>query len=229
MHNCQNCLIRKQSSFLSLRPEELETLTGCKTSFSIKKGDSIFTEGEHINGIFCIKKGACKMTKLSANGNEQVVKLSNEGELLGQRSMISDEAVGLSAIAMNEMDLCYIPKETILDFFNKNNQFSMSVMKSICSDLKEANNLLVDMAQKSVRQRLAGALLYLKDTFGTEEDGSLKIRISREELSGITGTATESCIRMLSDLQKAGKIKLSGKKIIVADTIGLQKVSGQML
>lgn len=225
MENCEDCIMRKTSSLRALTTEELEMLNRNKSSYNLRKGEALFSEGDNINGVFCIKEGVCKMTKLSANGNEQVVKLTASGELLGQRSMISEEAVGLSAIAINQMEVCYIPKDTIMDFFVHNNQFSMSVMKAICNNLKEANDHLVDMAQKSVRQRLAGTLLYLYENFGISEDGSLKVRLSREELAGIIGTATESCIRLLSDFQKAGKIKLAGKNILISDINALKKIS----
>lgn len=225
MGNCELCLVRKQSSLCALTGEEVEALDRSRVSYSLKKGENLFSEGENINGIFCVKEGTCKMTKLSSNGNQQVVKLSTSGELLGQRSMIAEEPAGLSAVAVNDMHVCFIPKDKVLDFFTLNNQFSMQLMKAICGDLKEANSHLVDMAQKSVKQRLAGTLLYLHDTFGKEHDGSLKLKLSREEMAGIIGTATESCIRLLSELQKEGRVNLSGKNITLVDINSLKRLN----
>jgi len=224
MSKCEQCIVREFSSLKALNKDELLKIANCKLSYSIKKGEPIFTEGENVNGIFCIKDGVCKLTKLSANGNDQIVKLITKGELLGQRSMISEEPVNLSAIALEDMEVCFIPKSEIMGLFNQNNQFSMNVMKTICGDLKEADEHLVTMAQKSVKQRLAETLIYLYDTFGFEDDKSLKIKLSREELAGIVGTATENCIRLLSDFNKTGVIKLSGKKIIIPDRNKLSKL-----
>lgn len=224
MGKCEQCIVREFSSLKALNKNELIRLADCKESYTVKKGEPIFTEGENVNGIFCVKEGVCKMTKLSPNGNEQIVKLTSKGELLGQRSMISDEPVNLSAIALEDMQVCFIPKSEIMQFFNENNQFSMNVMRTICGDLKEADDHLVTMAQKSVKQRLAEILIYLHDTFGTAEDGSLNLKLSREEIAGMAGTATESCIRLLSDFNKAGLILLSGKKITLTNIPGLRKV-----
>jgi CRP-like cAMP-binding protein len=74
--------------------------------------------------------------------------------------------------------------------------------KTICGDLKDADGHMVNMAQKTVKQRLAETLLYLENTFGKNTDGTLKIQLSRDELSSMIGTATESCIRLLSDFKK---------------------------
>lgn len=217
MSNCEQCIVREISSLKALSKDELISMAHCKVSKTVKKGEAIFEEGESVNGVFCVKEGVCKMTKLSPNGKDQIVKLAKKGELLGQRSLISDEPANLSAIALEDMEICFIPKSEVIQFFNKNNQFSMNVMKTICGDLKEADDLMVGMAQKSVKARLAFTLLNLEETFGTNDDHSLKIQLSRDELASIIGTATESCIRLLSDFNKLELISLKGKAIAILD------------
>jgi len=225
MSKCEQCIARQFSSLKALSKEELLKMANCKTSYTIKKGEPIFEEGETLKGVFCIKDGVGKLSKLSSNGKDQIVKLVKSGELLGQRSMISEEAANLSAIALNDMEVCFIPRKEILGFFDKNNEFSMNVMKTICGDLKEADDHMVSMAQKSVKSRLAETLIYLEDTFGKNDDGSLYLQLSREEIAGLIGTATESCIRLLSDFKKLGYIDLVGKKIIVLKRNELIKLS----
>jgi len=223
MSKCEQCIVREFSSLKALNKDELLKIANCKSSYVIKKGEPIFEEGENVNGIFCVKDGVCKLSKLSPNGKDQIVKLVSKGELLGQRSMISDEPVNLSAIALEDMEVCFIPKSEIMGLFNQNNNFSMNVMKTICGDLKEADDHMVNMAQKTVKERLAETLLYLKDTFGTNDDQSLKTQLSREELASIIGTATESCIRLLSDFNKNGLIEIKGKKIFLKDIFKLKR------
>lgn len=225
MSKCENCIVREFSSLKALNKEELLKMAECKTSVTIKKGDLIFEEGDNVNGIYCVKDGICKLTKLSPNGKDHIVKLVKKGELLGQRSLISDEPVNLSAFAIEDMEVCFIPKSEILGFFDSNNKFSMNVMKTICGDLKEADETMVNLAQKSVKVRLAITLLYLEDTFGKNEDNSLKIQLSREELASLIGTATESCIRLLSEFNKLGMIELNGKKIVLKNIGKLKKMA----
>ncbi|MFV8325418.1 Crp/Fnr family transcriptional regulator [Flavobacterium sp. ZS1P14] len=225
MSKCEQCIVREFSSLKALTKTELVHLSDCKTSRIIKKGEVIFEEGENVNGIYCIKDGVCKLTKLSPNGKDHIVKLVTKGELLGQRSMISEEPVNLSAIALEDMEVCFIPKTEVMSFFDRNNQFSMNVMKTICGDLKEADDSMVNLAQKTVKERLAETLLYLHNTFGKNEDNSLKVQLSRDELASMIGTATESCIRLLSDFKKLGLIELSGKKIVLKEINKLKKLA----
>lgn len=225
MSKCEQCIVRQFSSLKALTKEELLKMADCKTSYTIKKGEPIFQEGEITKGVFCIKEGVCKLSKLSANGKDQIIKLVKPGELLGQRSMIIDEPANLSAIALEDMEVCFIPRTDVMGFFNNNNQFSMNMMKTICGDLKDADDHMVDMAQKTVKVRLAETLLYLEDTFGKNEDGSLHLQLSREELAGMIGTATESCIRLLSEFNKTRLIKITGKKIFIEDRVKLKRMN----
>ena len=225
MGKCEQCIVRQFSSLKALNKDELLRMAECKTSYTIKKGEPIFEEGEVTNGIYCIKDGVCKLSKLSDNGKDQIVKLVKPGELLGQRSMISDEPANLSAVALEDMEVCFIPRSEVMQFFTQNNQFSMNVMRTICDDLKGADDHMVNMAQKTVRQRLGETLIYLEETFGKNEDGSLHIQLSREELAGMIGTATESCIRLLSELNKSEYIELIGKKIKLLDKNKLKRLT----
>ncbi|MDN3671464.1 Crp/Fnr family transcriptional regulator [Flavobacterium branchiarum] len=225
MNKCDQCIVRQLTSLKALNKDEVIKLANSKTTYTIKKGDPIFEEGEITNGVFCVKDGVGKLSKLSANGKDQIVKLVKSGELLGQRSMISNEPANLSAKALDDMEVCFIPKSEIITFFNQNNQFSMNVMKTICEDLKDSDNHTVSLAQKTVKSRLAETLLYLYDTFGENKDKTLKIQLSRDELASMIGTATESCIRLLSDFKKLDVIDLVGKKIVLKNFIALKKMA----
>lgn len=225
MGKCEQCIVKEYSSLKALNKDELIKLSECRSSYAIKKGEAIFEEGETINGVYCVKGGVCKLSKLSSNGKDQIIKLVKSGELLGQRSMISDEPANLSAVALEDMEVCFIPKSEIMQFFSTNNQFSMNLMKSVCNDLKDADDHMVNMAQKTVKERLAETLINLEETFGKNDDGTLHIQLSREDLAGMIGTATESCIRLLSDLNKNNIIELVGKKIAIKDHNKLKRLA----
>ncbi|WP_104734127.1 Crp/Fnr family transcriptional regulator [Hanstruepera ponticola] len=224
MSKCEQCIIRQFNSLKALTKDELLRISGCKTSKVIKKGEVIFEEGDMLNGVFCVKDGICKLSKLSANGKDQIVKLVVKGDLLGQRSLIGDESANLSAVALNDMEVCFIPKSEIMSDLQNNSNFSMDVLQQMAHDLKESDNVIVNMAQKSVKQRLAESLLYIYEHFGNNDDGYLSVVLSREDYANIVGTATESAIRILSQLKKEGLITTSGKQIKIEDVNGLKRI-----
>lgn len=224
MSKCEQCVVRELSALKALNQDELNRITNSKTSYVVKKGQSLFEEGQTLNGIFCIRNGVCKISKLSDNGKNHIVKLITRGDILGERSLVNEEPLNLSATALEDMEVCFIPKPKILELFKSNTDFSLNMLKNVCENLKEADNDLVNMAQKNVKERLAKTLIYLQDKFGINEDKTLKIQLSREELSGIVGTALETCIRLLSELKKEGYIDLIGKKISIKNERELRKM-----
>ena len=224
MSKCEQCIIKQFNSLKALSKEELMRISGCKTTMTIKKGEVIFEEGESLNGVYCVKDGICKLSKLSANGKDQIVKMVVKGELLGQRSVVSDERSNLQATALNDMEVCFIPKSEIMGDLQKNANFSLDVLKHMAHDLKEADDIIVNMAQKSVRQRLAEAIVNIHNSFGTNADGTLSVLLSREDFASIVGTATESAIRVLSQFKKEGFISTVGKKIKIENLEELKRV-----
>lgn len=224
MGKCEQCIIKQFNSLKTLSQEELMRISECKTSRVIKKGEVIFEEGDSLKGIYCVREGICKLTKLSSNGKDQIIKLVVKGELIGQRSLVSDESVNLSAVALNDMEVCFIPKSEIMNDLQKNTAFTFDVLKEMAMDLKEADDIIVNMAQKSVRQRLAETLIYINDNFGTKPDGTLSVLLSREDFANIIGTATESTIRVLSQFKKEDLITTIGKQIKIIDLEGLKRV-----
>ena len=224
MGKCEQCIIKQFNSLKSLTREELVRISSCKTSRTIKKGEVIFEEGETINGVYCVKDGICKLSKLSENGKDQIVKMVVKGQLLGQRSLVTEESSNLQATALNDMEVCFIPKSEIIADLQKNPKFSFDVLKDMAHDLREADDIIVNMAQKSVRQRLAETLIYIHESFGTNPDGTLSILLSREDFANIVGTATESAIRVLSQFKKEGLISAIGKQIKIENLNGLKRV-----
>lgn len=222
---CENCIVRQFNALRAMNKEELKQVSDSKTYKTIKKGEAIFEEGEKLDGIYCVRNGVSKLSKLSANGKDQIVKLATKGEVIGQRSVIAEEHTNLSATAVNDMEVCFIPKETITNTMHKNPNFTLEVLRHMAHDLKEADDVIVNMSQKTVKQRVAEAFLYLKNNFGEDENGFLQLTLSREDISNVVGTATESCIRIISEFKKKGYIKTSGKKICISNEKGLQNLA----
>ncbi|MFI8377457.1 Crp/Fnr family transcriptional regulator [Leeuwenhoekiella sp. NPDC079379] len=226
---CDNCIIRELNALKALKKEELKQISDSKVSRSIKKGEAIFKEGEKLNGVFCVRNGVSKLSKLSENGKDQIVKIASKGEVMGQRSLIAEEASNLSAVALNDMQVCFIPKENFTESLSKNPEFIQALLINMARELKLADDVIVNMAQKTVNQRLAGILLYLDTHFGTDADGFLNLVLSRNDIADVVGTATELCIRSLAKFKKNGLIETVGKRIKIIDKASLTQVSDGLL
>jgi len=222
---CEKCVIRDLNSLSSVSANELQSIARKKSSLHIQKGEVIFSEGTSLKGVYCLRNGKCKLTKLAPNGKEQIVRFIRKGELVGHRSVISNSVAHLTVTALEEMEVCFIPKNEIIDLFKNNSEFSFEITKSLAEDLDEANSAIANMAQKNVRERLAESLLFFERIFGIDTNGYIAVTLTREEIANAIGTATESTIRLLSEFKKEGYISLSGKKIRIENRVKLQHLT----
>ncbi len=222
---CRDCVVACKCFFSSLSQEELERLTYDKSCNVYKKGSTIFHEGNRIHHFYCIYSGIVKMYKTGIEGKDQIVSFAKGGNIIGYRSVLSKEPACTTAKAIEDVVLCAIPKENMVELIEHNAKFSMELMQLACKELGDANQFLTDIAQKSVRERLAEVLVQLKETFSVDQDGYLKITLTREELANLVGTATESVIRLLSEFKVDKYIELNGRKIRILHEEKLRKIS----
>jgi CRP-like cAMP-binding protein len=218
------CLVRSNSIFKHLTPDELEKVTFDKSTEHYKRGSIIYREGSRINGCYCIQKGIIKVFKTGIDGKEQIIRFARTGDIIGFRSVLSNELACTTAEVLDDASLCYIPAETLVYLVKHNGNFSMELMQLTCKELGEANAYITDIAQKTVRERLAEILIHLKNDFGLDESNILQISLTREELANIVGTATESVIRLLSEFKQDQLIELNGRKISILDEAGLIRI-----
>jgi len=224
-HNCKGCAASSNSVFKVLSPEENTYLDSEKVCKVYKRGEVIYREGSRINGVFCLNSGILKIYKTGSDGKEQIVAFAREGDITGYRSVLSNEPACTTAAVIEEAHICFIPSSVIFHLVKTNGEFSLALMQLTCKELNQANSYIKDIAQKTVRERLAEALLMLEDTFGTNPQGYLNIILTREELSNIVGTATESVIRLLSEFKSEKTISMDGKRIKLENKAFLQKIS----
>ncbi len=224
MHCGSTCIVRTDSVFKHLEPAESDRLNLEKSSEEHKRGSIIYSEGNRINGCYCIQNGIVKIYKTGIDGKQQIIRFAKPGDLIGFRSVLSNELACTTAEVIEDASICYIPGETLIQLVKSNGNFSIELMQVTCRELGEANSYITDIAQKTVRERLAEILIHLKDDFGLNEKQILSISLSREELANIVGTATESVIRLLSEFKQDGLIELIGRKIRIIDEQGLRRI-----
>lgn len=222
--SCDSCTIRTHPLFRHLDPQELQEISLNKITESHRRGSIIYQEGNRMKGFYCVQKGIIKIYKTGIDGKEQIVRFAKPGDVIGYRSVVSNEPACTTTEVLEESILCHIPPEILLKLIQSNGLFAVELMKLTCKELGEANSYITDIAQKTVKERLAEILIHLDEEFGEDASGVLKVSLTREELSNIVGTATESIIRLLSEFKSRGFLELNGRQIKILDKPGLKYI-----
>ncbi|MCD4789550.1 MAG: Crp/Fnr family transcriptional regulator [Bacteroidales bacterium] len=227
---CYKCKAREKSCFHMLTKEDLGFLNSKKVTTYYKRGQIIFYAGRIPTGIYCLMSGKIKISKIGVDGKEQIVRFVLPGQLLGIRGLIGGRGYSAFATTLEDSTVCYINKESFLFITQKYPDITKCLLATLSQLLEEAEEKMTSMAQKPVRERLAEALLFLNNIFISDEpsdiiDANSNIILPREDLANIVGTATETIIRLLSDFRDEKLISIEGRKIILINIEGLNKIA----
>lgn len=214
--HCKECEVRGECLFSTLESCHLDKVSDAKNINFYKKGSVIFHENNYPLGLYGIYKGKAKLYKTSEMGKEHILKLAKEGDTLGYRALISSEKYEVSAMALEDCYVCFIPKNLFLETLKISPKLTDNVMNLLTGDLRVAEEKIADLAQKTVKERVAETIISLKNFYGLDKDEkTINVTLSREDLANLVGTATETLIRSLSEFKKNKIIELKGKKIII--------------
>ena len=219
--SCATCQARKKSLFSANFDENLSHLEEHKSCSYFKKNQPLFIEGSFPRGVYCLNQGKVKVFARGDEGKEQIIHIAKEGEIIGFRAMFSGDMYKVSATALEDANICFISKDDFLDMIDTNPTLRNGIMRELSKELGERAVFITNMAQKSVRERLAAALIILDDVYSGEQ-----INLTREDLANFVGTATETLIRLLKDLKEECVIDIHTRKLEIIDKDKLMKIAG---
>jgi len=179
-----------------------------------KKGQQIFSEGNHPIRLYYVNKGKVKVFKTNDAGKEFILKIVNEGEFFGYVALLENTVYKEFADALEISEIIAIPKSEFDELMHSNFQVFRKFIKLLAGDVSKGEEQLIRIAYNSLRRKVADALLLLKNKFN-DRPGAFNIRISRENLAAVAGTATESMIRTLTDFRMERLIDIKDANITI--------------
>ncbi|WP_108425830.1 response regulator [Flagellimonas amoyensis] len=191
-------------------------------SFSYKKDETIYSIGDHSNMVFLILAGVVKCCGLDEEGKELITSIYCEDDFLGFTSLTENLPHQDYAVAMEDVELAGISKERVKAILEDNKHISLELMDVIADNLANIKRQLLQMAYSSVRKKTAQTLLMYSNTMNRGKEAPLKV--TRSDLAGVAGIATESLIRTLSDFRSEGLIAIENRNIKVLDKKALEHV-----
>jgi len=213
---------RSSSLLVGLCSDEVSNLEDHKSCNHYKKNQSLFLEGSFPRGVFCINQGKIKVFKRGDEGKEQIIHIAKEGEMVGFRAMFSGDPYNVAAETLEESNICFIAKDDFLNMMDTNITLRNGIIKELSKELSDRASFITNMAQKSVRERLAFSLILLKTVYQPEP-----INLSREDMANFVGTATETLIRLLKDFKEEGIIEVHIRKLTILNLDRLISITGK--
>jgi CRP-like cAMP-binding protein len=217
--SCETCQSRDKGIFCQLEKVALNDVSHNKVTNTYKKGQTIFFQGNPPFGLYCINSGKIKVSKLGNDGKESIIRIAGPGDVLGHRSLFSQDNYTATATVIEDAAICFLDKKFIFKAVEKEPTVALNIIQKLSKEMGAAEARNAALSQKNVRERLAELLLILKKTYGIQEGNRwrLDIKLTREEMASMVGTANETIIRFFSEFKDEGLIEQEGKVIFIKD------------
>jgi len=191
-----------------------------------QKNEIIHDEGTDPQFMMCLMQGKVKVYMSGEVGRNSIIRVIKPLELFGYRAFFTDDKYHTSAAAFEDCVIAAIPLVIIDKLVNENPKVGLCLIKDLCGYLGHADNRTVSLTQKHVRGRMAETLLFLEETYGYEQDQhTLSIYISREDIACMSNMTTANAIRTLSSFVNDKIITTDGRKIKIIDEQKLRETS----
>lgn len=209
-----------------LTPEEKRVVADNLQIHSFKKNQLIYAECETPEYLWCLLKGKVKKTKEGVGGRVQILRLMRPVQYFGYRAYFAKEPYVSSALAFEPSTLGAIPLDLVSKLIRQNPDLAMFFIHELSRNLGGSDTKIVNLTQKHIRGRLAEALMVMLDNYGYEDDNStLKIYMSREDLANLSNMTTSNAIRTLSAFVTEKLLIVDGRRIKIVNEPQLRKIS----
>lgn len=206
--------------------DDLKALSTDRKVNIIKKKHVIYSEGDEPIRFFFLKSGKVKTYQSNRDGKEFITGLYNTGDFFGHIALIENTEYQESSEALEDCEIIGIPKRDFLELITRNQTVANQFIKMLANDIQEKEKQLTQIAYNSIRKRTADALIMLSRKYKEKSQQNFAMKISRDDLASVVGTATESLIRTLSDFKADHLIEVKGSEIKILDEQKLVNLRG---
>jgi CRP-like cAMP-binding protein len=214
--NCFTCQARGRTEWCVLTDEELKLVDKNKLSRDYLPGEVVFHEADACRGVHCIESGLVGVRKMNANGQEILLRLCHSGDTLGYRSLLAGDDHNNSAEALEPSMVCFIDAATVRTLLTRNPTLGLRFLNHAASDLRNAEDKVLQSTTLPVRARFAHLLLVLKDRYGVVgEDGAMELELplSRQDMAAMIGIRPESMSRTIRSMEEDDIARFSGRRV----------------
>jgi len=232
MEKCNCCshgyCIDKVPIFVDLPFEIKQSIMGSSNHKIYNKGEIIFNSGDYFDYLFIVIKGRVKLSKTSAMGKEQILKILEVGDFMGELSLFKNTVLTNSAEALEKTEICVIRSEKVREIIMQRPEIALKFLEKYAERIKHSEELIEQIGLRDVEQRIANYLIAEVEKNNIKSRNNkyvINLPVTKSVLSSMLGTTKETLSRKLSLLQDEGLLLMEGqRKIIITDIEGLRDI-----
>ena len=200
------------------------SLDGSRT---YEKSANVYHFGEIPKGIYYLRRGSAKVTRLGVNGREVILRIAGPNEFIGYLSLLKGWSYKSSAVCLEKSQIFFVPKTIFLRLLKTDVEFANGVVNMLCEKLTYSTEEVTDLVTKTVKQRICTALLALDHAFNSENEANNQgiVKFKKKDIASLIGTVPETFSRQLSQLENEGLILVNDRCIEIINRAKLLFIS----
>jgi CRP/FNR family transcriptional regulator len=209
--------LNKSEIFANLKPQELNEISNYFEVMEYKNNETIFIEGDPSDKFYLVAEGSVKILKHTVMGKDIILEMMSTGDIFGGVAVLDKKPFPASAQAMQSTVVIWISRHNLLRIMDDYPTLKLDIVKYFSDKLRDAHEMLKNIATERVERRIASLLVKLSEKVGVDNGDFRKIDfpLTRQEISEMVGTTVETCIRTMSKFQKSGIIKSSDGRVMI--------------
>jgi CRP/FNR family transcriptional regulator len=223
---CSNCNLRELCMPLGLTASELDKIDDVVASRrKIKRGDTLFRNGEKFSSLFAIRTGFFKTCVASEDGRDQVTGFQMAGEVIGLDGIVHEHHT-CDAVALEDAEVCVMPFDRIEELSREVNALQRHVHKIMSREIVRENSVMLLLGSMRAEERVAAFLLNLVQRLHARgfSQSELVLRMTREEIGSFLGLKLETVSRTFSKFSDDGIVEVKQRHVRIVNTDALKDI-----
>jgi len=223
---CSNCNLRELCMPMGLSQEELNRIDEViGTRRKIKRGATLFRNGEKFTSLYAIRTGFFKTRIASEDGRDQVTGFQMAGEVVGLDGIVNDHH-SCDAVALEDAEVCVMPFDRIEEISREVNALQRHVHKIMSREIVREDGVMLLLGSMRAEERLATFLLNLVQRLHARgfSQSELVLRMTREEIGSFLGLKLETISRTFSRFVEEGIVEVKQRHVHIVNTEALRDI-----
>jgi CRP/FNR family transcriptional regulator len=220
-NECKLCEIKSKAAS-KLSEEETEKLSFSCALVKFRKGDSLIKQGTFSTNVAYLRSGLAKV-HVAGPYHEQIVRIVKAPGYLGLPTTFGDKINQYSVTVIEDAEVCFIDINTFRYLLKVNHDFSYEIMLELCRNELDVFYRCANRTQKQMRGKIADVLIELSERIYNSK--IFTIPLTQEDLGNLVDSSRESVSRVLTEFEKDGIIRISGKKVEILNKKSLLMIS----
>ena len=212
-------VIRKAPIFTGLDAGAADALRASMNLVKLRKGQSLFKEGDDGDHLFVVSSGKVKLGTKSVDGRENLLMILGPGDMFGELSLFDSGPRTATATAVTDSKLLALGQDKVIPWVKEHPEVSLQLLARLASRLRRTNEVVGDLVFSDVPGRVAKALIDLGVKFGDKRSEGLFVNhdLTQEELAQLVGASRETVNKALADFAQRGWLRLEARSVMILD------------